>query len=295
MSVEQRAGLRSAHLEQALLVAASVGLAVGGIAWWTGARAAADAAWFATTLLGIIPAVGSVVSAARQRRLGADVIALGALVGALAVGEVLAGAIITLMLASGRAIEARAAARARTRPRCPRRAGPSDGATSRWRQPQRSRRRRDHPWGSAVGEARRGARRRRSCGGWGGGARRVCADRRVEAGRTSCGRRGSQRRGQRRGAVPDASDIGCCRFDVCRDRAAGGAVRSVLRTVRPDGRSLQRSVHRGRRSRGGPRVGAVGRSRSSGCGPGGGDTVPTDPGGSDRRGCGPVAVQRDSE
>ncbi len=112
MSVEQRAGLRSAHLEQALLVAASVGLAVGGIAWWTGARAAADAAWFATTLLGIIPAIGSVVSAARQRRLGADVIALGALVGALAVGEVLAGAIITLMLASGRAIEARAAARA---------------------------------------------------------------------------------------------------------------------------------------------------------------------------------------
>ena len=48
----------------------------------------------------------------RQRRLGADVIALAALVGALAVGEVLAGAIITLMLASGRAIEARAAARA---------------------------------------------------------------------------------------------------------------------------------------------------------------------------------------
>ncbi len=63
-------------------------------------------------MLGIVPAVGSVISAARERRVGADVLALAALVGALAVGEVLAGAIITLMLASGRAIEARAAARA---------------------------------------------------------------------------------------------------------------------------------------------------------------------------------------
>ena len=63
-------------------------------------------------MLGIVPAVGSVISAARERRVGADVLALAALVGALAVGEVLAGAIITLMLAGGRAIEARAAARA---------------------------------------------------------------------------------------------------------------------------------------------------------------------------------------
>ncbi|HYN32273.1 MAG TPA: heavy metal translocating P-type ATPase [Ilumatobacteraceae bacterium] len=112
MSGAQRAVLRSAHLELGLLVAASVGLVVGSIAWWSGAEAAARTIWFATTLLGIIPAVGSVISVARQRRLGADVIALAALVGALVVGEVLAGAIITLMLASGRAIEARAAARA---------------------------------------------------------------------------------------------------------------------------------------------------------------------------------------
>ena len=153
MSVEQRAGLRTAHLEQALLVAASVGLVVGAIAWWMGAESAANAAWFATTLLGIIPAIGSVISAARQRRLGADVIALAALLGALAVGEVLAGAIITLMLASGRAIEARAA-RVLNVTSVRSSGEPPDGATSRWRQPQRGRRRRDHPGGSAVGEAR---------------------------------------------------------------------------------------------------------------------------------------------
>ena len=152
MSGAQRAVLRSAHLELGLLVAASVGLVVGSIAWWSGAEAAARTIWFATTLLGIIPAVGSVISVARQRRLGADVIALAALVGALAVGEVLAGAIITLMLASGRAIEARAAARARTRSRCARRKGPTDSATSRRHRSQRGSRRRCHPGRSVAGE-----------------------------------------------------------------------------------------------------------------------------------------------
>ena len=104
--------MRSARAEQALLLAALIGLTIGVVAWLIGADTVANAAWFVTTVLGIVPAVGSVISAARERRVGADVLALAALVGALAVGEVLAGAIITLMLASGRAIEARAAARA---------------------------------------------------------------------------------------------------------------------------------------------------------------------------------------
>ena len=49
----------------------------------------------------------------RRRRLGVDVLAVLALVGTLVVGEYFAGAVITVMLASGRALEARAAARAR--------------------------------------------------------------------------------------------------------------------------------------------------------------------------------------
>jgi heavy metal translocating P-type ATPase len=49
----------------------------------------------------------------RRGRLGVDVIALLALVGALAVGEYLAAAVISLMVASGQALEAWAAGRAR--------------------------------------------------------------------------------------------------------------------------------------------------------------------------------------
>ena len=48
----------------------------------------------------------------RQRRAGVDVIALLAVAGALAVGQLLAAAVISVMLASGRALEAWAAGRA---------------------------------------------------------------------------------------------------------------------------------------------------------------------------------------
>ena len=54
----------------------------------------------------------SVVDAARHRRLGVDVIALLALLGTLVVGEHFAGAVITVMLATGRSLEAWAAGRA---------------------------------------------------------------------------------------------------------------------------------------------------------------------------------------
>ena len=59
------------------------------------------------------PRRGGSLDAARQRRLGVDVIAVLALVGTLVVREYLAGAVVTVMLASGRTLEARAAARAR--------------------------------------------------------------------------------------------------------------------------------------------------------------------------------------
>jgi hypothetical protein len=49
----------------------------------------------------------------RRRQPSVDVIALLALVGALVVGEPFAGSMITVMLASGRLLEARAAQRAR--------------------------------------------------------------------------------------------------------------------------------------------------------------------------------------
>ncbi len=96
-----------------LLASATIGLTLGGVLHLADFRQARDIVWAATTVLGTVAAVWWVVGAAREHRLGVDVIAVLALVGALIVHEYLAGAVIAVMLASGRAIEARASVRAR--------------------------------------------------------------------------------------------------------------------------------------------------------------------------------------
>ena len=92
-------------------------------------------------MAGLVASVAWTVGAVRRRQLTVDVIAVLALAGALAVGEPFAGAMITVMLASGRLLEARAAARARRElglllERSPRTARRRSGAgwwRSRWR------------------------------------------------------------------------------------------------------------------------------------------------------------------
>ncbi len=106
------AGPARSTTETAFLGAALAGMTVGGAFALAGQDTAADVAWAATTVLGIVPGLVWVAQAARRRRLGVDVIAVLAQVGTLAVGEHLAGSIITVMLASGRMLEARAGARA---------------------------------------------------------------------------------------------------------------------------------------------------------------------------------------
>ncbi len=91
---------------------ASGGLIAGAVLWVVDAPDGADVAWALTTVLGIAPAVGWVVTSLRRRRPGVDLIAVLALAGALAVGEYFAGALITVMLATGRLLEALASARA---------------------------------------------------------------------------------------------------------------------------------------------------------------------------------------
>jgi heavy metal translocating P-type ATPase len=98
--------------EPALLVVTAAALAAGGAAWWAGAPGVADAAWAAGTLVAVGPSVGWVVAALRRGRAGVDLIAVLALVGTLAVGEYLAGSLIALMLATGRALDAAAERRA---------------------------------------------------------------------------------------------------------------------------------------------------------------------------------------
>jgi heavy metal translocating P-type ATPase len=96
-----------------VLLALTLGaLAAGGIAWLLDSRSAAELCWAAGTVAAIVPSLWWVVSALRQRRLGVDIIAVLSLIGALAVREYLAGALIGVMLATGRALEAAAERRA---------------------------------------------------------------------------------------------------------------------------------------------------------------------------------------
>lgn len=96
-------------LIEPVLVVLTVGaLAAGGIAWLTGWREVADGCWIAGTVLAALPALVWVAAALRRGRLGVDVIAVLALVGSLLVHEYLAGALIAVMLAGGRALDAAA-------------------------------------------------------------------------------------------------------------------------------------------------------------------------------------------
>jgi heavy metal translocating P-type ATPase len=101
------------HSALVLLALTVSGLAAGGLARLAGAGAVADAAWLATAGCGLGYALWSAVGSFRRGRLGVDVIALLALAGAVAVGELLAAAVISVMLTSGRFLEAWAAERAR--------------------------------------------------------------------------------------------------------------------------------------------------------------------------------------
>lgn len=103
---------RGSTAETVLLAVALAGLAAGGALALAGQEGASSATWAATTVLGIGAGLTWVVRALRRRQLGVDVIAVLAQVGTLAIDEPLAGAIITVMLASGRMLEARAGARA---------------------------------------------------------------------------------------------------------------------------------------------------------------------------------------
>lgn len=98
--------------EPALTVFTVGALAAGGIAWLLGARDAADICWIAGTVVAIVPAILWVVGALRRGRLGVDLIAVLSLGGTLLVGEYLAGALIAVMLAGGRALDAAATRRA---------------------------------------------------------------------------------------------------------------------------------------------------------------------------------------
>ncbi len=85
----------------------------GGILYGLGAPGVGDALWVAAGALGLGLSLVTIVASLRAHRVGVDVIALVALAGAIGVREYLAGAVISVMLATGRALEEWAGARAR--------------------------------------------------------------------------------------------------------------------------------------------------------------------------------------
>src|SRR5215468_1907808 len=71
-----------------------------------------DRVLLAVALAGLGYSLWTMIGSLRHGRVGVDVIALLALAGAIAVGELLAAAVIAVMLASGRSLESWAAGRA---------------------------------------------------------------------------------------------------------------------------------------------------------------------------------------
>ncbi|MGW4060813.1 heavy metal translocating P-type ATPase [Amycolatopsis sp. NPDC004747] len=98
--------------EPALVVVTVGALLAGGVGRLAGAGGFADVCWVTGTVVAVVPAVWWVVAALRQKRAGVDLIAVLALGGTLVVHEYLAGALIAVMLATGRALDAAAERRA---------------------------------------------------------------------------------------------------------------------------------------------------------------------------------------
>jgi heavy metal translocating P-type ATPase len=105
--------VRLARRTDALLLAVTTAaLVVGGVAWLADAPSVADLCWAAGIVAAVVPSVVWILRALHHGRAGVDVIAVLALGGTLAVREYLAGALIAVMLATGRALEAAARRRA---------------------------------------------------------------------------------------------------------------------------------------------------------------------------------------
>lgn len=110
----RRAARSTGRAAPALLLVSTGALAAsGGLLHGLGSGRSGDVLWIASGAVGAAFSTWTMLAGLRRRRVGVDVIALLALVGALAVGEYLAAAVISLMLASGRSLEAWAAGRAR--------------------------------------------------------------------------------------------------------------------------------------------------------------------------------------
>ncbi len=96
-----------------IALATLVLIVAGGLLALLDSTTAANVVWGLTVATMLVPLTWSIARTLAAGRVGVDAIALVAMVGALAVGEYLAGAVIALMLSGGNALEAAARRRAR--------------------------------------------------------------------------------------------------------------------------------------------------------------------------------------
>jgi heavy metal translocating P-type ATPase len=101
------------QLRRGVLATVVTAVVVAGAAWVGGAPQLADLALIVATGTALVVATVDAGRALARGHLGVDVIAVLAMVGALLLGELLAGAIIAVMLIGGESLEAHAAGRAR--------------------------------------------------------------------------------------------------------------------------------------------------------------------------------------
>lgn len=95
-------GLATSNL---FLLTSVLGIAAGAVLSAADRAGAAGMVWAATTLIGLIPITRDVIGGILRREAGVDLIAVLAMAGAVAFGEHFAGAVLALMLSSGRSLE----------------------------------------------------------------------------------------------------------------------------------------------------------------------------------------------
>ncbi|MDI9914465.1 heavy metal translocating P-type ATPase [Rhodococcus sp. IEGM 1379] len=100
------------NAESILLAVTVTALTAGALAWLLDRDSTAATLWAAATIVALMPATWWVVDGLRRGRVGVDVIAILSLLGTLRIGEYLAGALIAVMLATGRTLDAAANRRA---------------------------------------------------------------------------------------------------------------------------------------------------------------------------------------
>lgn len=87
------------------LIASVAGMIGGAGLYWSGNHELAGKIWIAGTLPALVILLRSIVRSLMRREAGIDILALFSISGAILLGEYLTGALIAVMLASGRALE----------------------------------------------------------------------------------------------------------------------------------------------------------------------------------------------